>query len=125
MRYLLDTHVFIWAMEGNKRLPGEIKNQISDPQNKVLISVATFWEIVIKRKLNKIKIGFNLESSTREAGIEVIPIQIAHVLYTEKLPLQHKDLFDRMLVAQAKVENLTLITSDEKILNYKVTTLKA
>lgn len=118
--FILDTHVFIWAMEGNKRLPADIKNKISDPKNIVFISVATIWEIVIKRKLGKMKIKFDLESSAKTAGVGIIPIQTAHVLYTEKLPFYHKDPFDRIIIAQSNVENLILITHDEDILKYKV-----
>ena len=118
--FLLDTHVFIWAMEDNKLLPQGTKNKIADPNNKIFVSVASIWEIVIKRNLKKIKVNFDIESSIGKAGIEILAIEASHALETGKLPPHHKDPFDRMLVAQAIVEKLTIITTDEKIKKYDV-----
>lgn len=117
--YLLDTHVFIWAMEASQRLSQDIKDQITDPGNKVFISIATIWEIVIKRKIKKIKVKFDLAGSVEKADFHLLPIQISHVLNLDGLPLHHKDPFDRILIAQAKVEGLTLITSDQKFKKYE------
>lgn len=125
MKYLLDTHVFIWAMEDNKRLQQEIKDTISSSKNKVFVSVSTIWEITIKKSLKKLKTPFDIEASIEKTGLQVIPIQITHALKIEKLPLHHKDPFDRILIAQAKVENLTLITADQKIWQYKLSLIKA
>lgn len=96
---LLDTHIFIWAMENSKDLSEDFKNKIRDPKSKVFVSVVTVWEIVIKRNLKKIKVSFNLKSSIKKAGFEVLPVQISHALGIEKLPPVHKDPFDRMLIA--------------------------
>lgn len=122
--FLLDTHAFIWVMEGGKRLPETVRKIISDPVNEIFVSAATFWEIIIKKRSNKIRVSFNLETSARKAGFELIPIEISHVLYLEKLPLYHKDPFDRILISQAKIENLILITADKKIWRYKLNILK-
>jgi PIN domain nuclease of toxin-antitoxin system len=121
--FLLDTHIFVWAMESNKLLPESIKNKIANPNNKVFVSVASIWEIIIKRNLKKIKVDFDIETSIEKAGIEIIPIETSHALEIEKLPHHHKDPFDRMLVAQAIAENLIIITEDEKIKKYDVSTL--
>ncbi len=111
-------------MEENKKLPTDIKSIIDDPLNNIFISVATPWEIVIKIKSRKLKVPKNFAEFIMNGVFKVLPIQINHVIGVRKLPLYHKDPFDRMLIAQAKVENLTLITSDEKILKYKVDVLK-
>jgi len=110
-------------MEGSKLLPESIKNKIADPNNKIFVSVASIWEIVIKRHLKKIKIAFDIETSIEKAGIEVLAIEASHALETEKLPPHHKDPFDRMLVAQAIVEKLMIITEDGKIKKYDVSVL--
>ncbi len=123
--FLLDTHIFIWAMEKSMRLPEEIKSIIVDPQNKILISVASIWEIVIKKTTKQAKFNFDLETSIQQAGLEVLPIQVSHVLNLGDLPNYHKDPFDRILVAQAKVENLTIITTDKKIWRYDISLVKA
>lgn len=119
-RYLIDTHIFVWAMEESKLLPKSIKNKIIDPNNEIFVSVASIWEIVIKRNLKKIRIAFDIETSIGKAGIQVLAIETSHALKTEKLPPHHKDPFDRMLVAQAIVEKLIIITLDEKIKKYDV-----
>lgn len=118
--YLLDTHIFIWAMEESKRLPKDIKSKISDPNNKVFISVATAWEIIIKRMKNKLKAPKDIPGGIKTAGFRVLPIEITHVLGVEGLPLYHQDPFDRILIAQAKIEKLTLITSDKKFKKYNL-----
>lgn len=122
--FLLDTHIFIWAMEKNKRLPKDIKEKIEDPQNKIYISVATMWEIVIKKMAKKLKFNFDLKHSVEDAGMDLLPIQLNHVLAILQLPLYHNDPFDRLLTAQAKSQNLTLITSDEKIWKYSASLIK-
>ncbi|OGE65086.1 hypothetical protein A3I48_01385 [Candidatus Daviesbacteria bacterium RIFCSPLOWO2_02_FULL_36_7] len=125
MKYLLDTHVFIWWMEENKRLPAEIKSIIDDPLNNIFISVITPWEIVIKIKTKKLKVPKNYASYVLNGIFKLLPIEISHVLEVEKLPYIHKDPFDRILISQAKIEDLTLITSDQKIFKYKVSMIKA
>lgn len=124
MRFLLDTHVFIWWMEKSKKLSKDIYEDINNPDNIIFISVVAIWEIIIKSRAKKIKIKFNLESSVEKVGFKAIPIQLSHVLEVEKLPLHHKDPFDRILISQANVENLTLITSDQKIWKYILPLIK-
>ncbi len=118
--YLLDTHIFIWGMEGNAKLPKDIKLKISDPNNKVFVSVATVWEIIIKRAKKGLSIPKDIVGGIKASGFQLLSIEIAHVLEVEKLPFYHKDPFDRILIAQARVENLTLITADQKFKKYKL-----
>lgn len=118
--YLLDTHIFIWGMEESIRLSKDIKLKISDPSNKVFISVATVWEIIIKRAKKGLNVPKDIVGGIKASGFQLLSIEVAHVLEVEKLPLYHKDPFDRILIAQAKVENLTLITSDQKFQKYKL-----
>lgn len=125
MKYLLDTHVFIWWMEENKKLPAEIKSIIDDSFNNIFISVITPWEIVIKIKTKKLKVPKNYASYVINGIFKLLPIEISHVLGVERLPLFHKDPFDRMLIAQAKVEDLTLITSDQKFKKYDLSLISA
>lgn len=124
MKYLLDTHTFIWVMERSRRVSKEIEGKISDPRNHVVVSVATVWEIIIKRMKKPLEMPKDILGGINQAGFVLLPIEIAHVLEVEKLPLHHKDPFDRMLISQAKVENLTLITADPKIWEYKIPLIK-
>lgn len=125
MKYLLDTHVFIWVMEDSKRLKKHIKNEISNSKNKIFVSVVNIWEISIKKSLKKLRTPFDIEASIKKAGLQIIPIQLTHALKVEKLPLIHRDPFDRILISQALVEDLTLITADKKIWKYKLRLIKA
>lgn len=122
-RYLLDTNVFIWAMEENKRLPRSVKDKIADPKNLILISVASVWEIVIKRAKHTLNVPKDIEGGIRKSNFGILPIQISHIMELEKIANHHKDPFDRILIAQAKSENLTLITTDAKIKKYDVKVL--
>ncbi len=127
-RFLLDTHIFIWGMEENKRLPEELKKLLTSPRNEIYVSVACLWEMVIKKtsyKKEKFTLDMGvIELSMRIAGFELLPIQTHHVLGLMNLPQHHKDPFDRILISQAISENLTLITSDQKIWKYDLNLLK-
>lgn len=116
--FLIDTNIFIWAMERSKKLSSKIRFILENPSNTIYISVATVWEIVIKQAKGRLKTPTDIEEGIRKAGFLLLPIQISHVLRIRTLPLHHKDPFDRMLVAQAQVENLIFISSDEKIWKY-------
>ena len=124
MNYLLDTHVFIWAMEVSQKLHQNIKDMISDPNNIIFVSVATIWEIMIKKRKG-LKVPKDILGGIKKSNFVLLPIDISHVLEVEKLPDIHKDPFDRILIAQAKVESLTLITTDQKIWKYKLSLIQA
>ena len=87
--------------------------------------MASIWEIVIKRAKGRLKLPKNIEEGINEASFKVLPIEITHAIEVGNLPSHHNDPFDRILISQAKVENLTLVTSDPKIWKYKVNLIKA
>ena len=121
MNLLLDTHVFLWAIDDNPNLLPVAREAIVDGQNIVYVSAATAWEIAIKRAIGKLKIP---ESDYFEE-LKVhrfIPLSITteHALAVENLPPHHKDPFDRMLIAQAQEEKLTLVTRDPRMKAYDV-----
>ena len=121
MNLLLDTHVFLWAVDDSPKLSSAAKTAILDGHNIVYVSAATAWEISIKRGLGKLKIPRNdyLEE-LRLHRFTSLDITSEHALTVEQLPPHHRDPFDRMLIAQSFVERLTLITQDQRISLYDV-----
>lgn len=124
-KYLLDTHIFIWAMERNRRLPAKLIQLLQNPQNSIFVSIASIWEMMIKKTDRKLKITRDIEADIKLAGFQQLPIVLSHVLKIGNLPLHHKDPFDRLLIAQSSVEKLTLISADHNIWRYKINLLKA
>lgn len=120
MRYLLDTHILLWWLGDEQKLTNYIKEIISNPDNQIFISVASGWEIVIKQRSGKLPLKTTVQECFTKANFEILNINLNHILFLDKLPLYHHDPFDRILIAQAQVENLTFITSDEKIKKYKI-----
>jgi PIN domain nuclease of toxin-antitoxin system len=121
---LLDTHIVLWWLADDPELPDEIKNRLDHEPN-VHVSAATIWEITIKQALGKITAPADLPERIRDSGFRELPISFAHAMAAGRLPLIHKDPFDRMLVAQARCEGLTLVTRDHHCQEYDVPTLKA
>lgn len=124
-KFLIDTHIFIWAMDNSPRLTKIIKDLISNPKNEVYLSVVSIWEIMIKRSSGNLKTPAKIIEGIKAAGFDILPIEAEHALALEQLPDYHKDPFDRMLIAQARSENMVLITSDSKIWKYGQKILKA
>lgn len=121
MNLLLDTHVFLWAVDDNPNLSTAAREAIVNGQNIVYVSAATAWEISIKRAIGKLRIPDNdFLEELRLNRFAPLSISIDHALAVEKLPPIHKDPFDRMLVAQAKLEKLVLVTRDQRIAEYEV-----
>ena len=120
MRYLIDTHVFLWWLNDDKKLKELAQRAIENPNNQVYVSVATLWEISIKHTLGKLPLKTTLSEIISVSGFELLSITGTHVLELEKLPLFHNDPFDRMLIAQTRVEQLIFITVDEKMKNYDI-----
>jgi PIN domain nuclease of toxin-antitoxin system len=126
MRLLLDTHIALWAIADSPRLSGKARRLIDDPDNQIVISAATIWEISIKHALacggpNDMPIsGAEALGYFRDAGFEILPISPAHAAAVEELPPLHADPFDRMLVAQASVERMRLVSGDADIARYGV-----
>jgi PIN domain nuclease of toxin-antitoxin system len=123
MRLLLDTHAFIlWVSEGE--LLGEgVRQAIQDSTNEILLSVASLWELTIKRSSGKLRFPVEFEAAVADEGFRILPIGYGHLSVLEDLPHLHRDPFDRMLVAQAIADELTLATRDARIGAYGVRTL--
>jgi len=115
MNYLIDTHIFLWWLDDNKKLKKHVKSIISDPENIIYLSAASAWEMSIKKSLGKLKIDFDLSDELKINGIEPLPITMAHCKVVEYLPYHHQDPFDRMLIAQSKSDNITLISHDKTL----------
>ena len=125
MNYLLDTHVLLWWLEDPKKLSKKAESTLSDRQNQIFVSSVSFWEIGIKARIGRIRIPNNFIKLLEYESINVLPILAQDGLAVADLPVHHTDPFDRMLIIQAKHNDLTLITRDKHIIKYPVTTLKA
>ena len=125
MNILLDTHVLIWALENNPTLPDEARKCITRGKNMVFVSSASIWEIAIKRSLGKLETPGNLQEEIQLHRFTPLFINHDHAELAGQLPPIHKDPFGRMLIAQAITEKLTLVTRDEQILRYAVSTVTA
>jgi PIN domain nuclease of toxin-antitoxin system len=115
MRILLDTHVLIWFLEGNTSLQPKHRQVILNPSNQVFVSAVSLWEIAIKASLGKLRTSGSLTeliAQLEKQSIDILTISPGHVLQVSVLPFHHRDPFDRMLVAQAHVEFMSLISYD-------------
>ena len=120
MNLLLDTHAFIWWNAQDRRLAEVARDAIRDPRNRVVVSAASVWEIAIKRKIGKLSFRHDLLPAIAADGFETIDIAPQHADAAGSLPLHHADPFDRLLVAQASIEQFVLVTQDRQLLPYGV-----
>jgi PIN domain nuclease of toxin-antitoxin system len=121
MRLLLDTHLLLWAAQDSIRLSGEARSLIEDPVNEIYFSVVSLWEIAIKKGLGQTDFQVDARVLRRElldADYQELVIASEHVVFVDALPLLHKDPFDRLLVAQATVEGIMLLTQDNLVAGY-------
>ena len=121
MKLLLDTHLLLWAAGEPKRLPKQARTWIENPDNELLFSAASLWEVAIKRGLGREDFKADarlLRRGLLDNGYGELPIVSDHVVAIESLPPIHKDPFDRILVAQATVEGVTLLTIDSLVSQY-------
>jgi PIN domain nuclease of toxin-antitoxin system len=121
MKLLLDTHLLLWAAGEPRRLSKQARALIENPDNELLFSAASLWEVAIKRGLGREDFTVDtrlLRRGLLDNGYSELPIISDHVVATESLPLIHKDPFDRILVAQATVEGITLLTIDALVSQY-------
>lgn len=127
MKYLLDTGVFLWSIGPTANLNEHALQVLKDEEHELYLSSASGWEIVIKFATGKLKLPelpeFLIPKSIEEAGIRVLPITLAHVLAVGDLPRHHNDPFDRLLIAQARSEQMVLMTADKLFAQYSVQTL--
>jgi PIN domain nuclease of toxin-antitoxin system len=124
MSLLLDTHIALWAITGDATLDDEFLDRLRhDPD--IFLSPVSLWEITIKQATGKLAGPADLAERVRDMGFRELPVTYAHAIAAGRLPPHHRDPFDRMLVAQAAVEGLTLVSRDESIARYDVDILKA
>lgn len=129
MRLLLDTHVFLWAAGEPEELAEPARLAIADAENEVYVSAAVAWEITVKTALGKLKVPGDpatwFSARLRSLGFDSLPIHPEHALAAGALPDHHRDPFDRILVAQAQLEGMQLVTRDPEIQKYPVKFLAA
>ena len=122
MRVLLDTSTFLWWVSDVDRLSDRARQAIEDPRNDVLISVASAWEIAIKAERGRLNLPLGAERYVpdllRRFGFEALDVKLPHALHAGALPPHHRDPFDRLLVAQAQLEDMPLVTADPVIAMY-------
>lgn len=127
MKLLLDTHAFIWWAEAPEKLPIALVELLCDPRHRLMLSMASLWEMQIKTGLGKLFLNQPLpeivERQTKENSLELLGIDLAHLWQLTALPPFHGDPFDRLLVAQAMTESLILVSRDTKLDDYGVTRL--
>ena len=120
MKLLLDTHAFLWWDSNDAHLPDALRSAIASPLNEVFVSAVTVWEIAIKRAAGKLIFQHPAAKSIAVHGFLPLPISVEQAEWAGGLPQLHRDPFDRLLVAQAQLEGLVLVTVDEHILRYQV-----
>jgi len=122
MRLSLDTHAFLWSLNEDSQLPRTLVKALNDSHNDVLVSAVVVWEIAVKLAAGKLavppNIGSWLPAELRRRHLQPLAIDFAHVCAVEHLPMHHRDPFDRLLIAQARVENLTIVSNDQKFPAY-------
>ena len=120
MKLLLDTHAFLRWDAHDMRLPDAHRRAIESPQNEVFVSAVTVWEIAIKRSSGKLVFSMSVRRAIEQHRFTSLPITVDHAESAGTLPQVHRDPFDRLLVAQAQLEGLILVTVDDQILRYAV-----
>jgi PIN domain nuclease of toxin-antitoxin system len=125
VRLLLDTHALLWALTGAPELGRKARGVIAAPQNDVLVSVVSLWEIVVKRHAGKLTASLGaILGALAPAGYHILPIETRHLLALDALPAFHRDPFDHLLIAQAIADQLTFVTEDDRAPLYGVTHLR-
>jgi|SRR5215203_3606755 len=123
MQLLIDTHILIWFLEGNNLLSKPRRRIIADSNNDVSMSIASLWEIAIKVSIGKLTLNKPLADVIKQIGIEdigILPISPEHTLQVSILPFHHRDPFDRIIISQAQIENLSVMTDDQEFGNYGI-----
>jgi len=119
MRLLLDTHILLWWMMGDRRLSKSLAAALAAPGNDIAVSAASIWEIAIKKMLGRLEVDLEeLQSSMASDGLSELPMRFVHAQKLALVPRKHDDPFDRILIAQSIVEGRRLVTKDDRILGY-------
>jgi PIN domain nuclease of toxin-antitoxin system len=125
VRLLLDTHALLWWLADNPILSGAARQAIANQDSAVFVSAASVWEIAIKRSLGRLELSRDITELLGEERFEALAITLHHAEAAGNLPRHHGDPFDRMLVAQARLEGLTLVTRDDRLAPYGTPILRA
>jgi PIN domain nuclease of toxin-antitoxin system len=125
LRLLLDTHTMIWVFSAPRLLSAQARDAISAGENEVFVSVISPWEVAIKRSKKRLRAPDDLGDAVEAHQFQLLPVMLRHTKAIGSLPNHHGDPFDRMLVAQAIIDGLTLVTSDRALRRYPVATLLA
>jgi len=124
MKVLLDTHAFLWSITGDDRLSKTAEKTFLNPDNNLYFSAASFWEICIKLSLGKLSLkrGWfkTIQEEMRINAVQWLPVEMQHCVELTNLPFHHRDPFDRMLIAQAMVEDLQLLSRDGRLSAYQI-----
>jgi PIN domain nuclease of toxin-antitoxin system len=125
LRLLLDTHAVYWVLTEPERLSQQAAGAIPDPTNDVFVSAASVYEMTFKIAIGKLKLGADVAAELTRVGFAQLPLTGQHAYAAGSLPLHHRDPWDRILIAQAQVEGLTIVTRDPAFEDYQVATLPA
>lgn len=125
MKYLLDTHVLLWWLTDPEKIKPQAQEIIRSRSNHIFVSSASFWEMAIKKSIRKLTLPHNLLEAVTTQNFKLLPIMPEESLGVADLPYLHSDPFDRLLIMQAKLNNLVIITKDSKIAEYPVVTIEA
>jgi PIN domain nuclease of toxin-antitoxin system len=123
LRLLLDTHAALWFLARDSRLSATARDQLIDADNRVFLSAAVVWEVAVKRSVGKVTVPSEYVSILLDLGAQPLAIGIDHAAAVERLPWHHRDPFDRMLVAQAQVEQATIVSADDALAAYGVSVI--
>jgi PIN domain nuclease of toxin-antitoxin system len=124
VKILIDTHIFIWYIQNSEKLPSSVTTLINNGSNEILFSIASIWEMAIKQSTGKLNLGVPyigfIQEQMRLNNIELLPISLNHIEVVTTLPFHHRDPFDRILIAQAIMENIVLVSADSVFSLYPV-----
>ena len=123
MRLLIDTHILLWADERPRLIAPTLLAAMRNEANEIVVSAATIWEIAIKRAIGKLRFDRPIVAAVLGLGFEILPVTGAHAEHAGSLPPHHNDPFDRLIIAQAQLERMTLGTQDRRMRPYGVETL--
>jgi PIN domain nuclease of toxin-antitoxin system len=122
---LLDTHAFLWWLADARELGGKAREEIASGGNVIFVSAASAWEIAVKRAAGKLEAPGDIAGWIEQSNFAPLPIEVEHAVASAELPRHHGDPFDRLLVAQARLEDLALVARDDQIDKYDVTVIDA
>ena len=125
MKLLLDSHAFLWWLGDDNQLGPGARRAIENVDSLVYVSAATAWEIALKRANSKLEAPGDIREWIEQSAFSDLPVEVEHAVASAELPWHHKDPFDRLLVAQARIEDMTLVTRDDEVRQYEVSILDA